>query len=230
MHHPNSSKATFILVEPQVPENIGFICRCLKNMGFSDLRIVGTSKDQIKDAHVTAYQAHDILSNIKFFDNLAVASADLDLLVGTTAKARKNRDQLINSRALKEYLVDRNQHVGSFGIVFGSESNGLSHKDERLCHVLSTIPMQTSYPSINLSHSLMIYAYELSQNIDSRTTNTKDEKIPFKVYDEQIQLLLKEKQLDQRQPELYQRTIDSLRLIPSQSIPLVMSLLRYFKR
>lgn len=231
MRHTDSTEAVFILVEPQVPENIGFTCRSLKNMGFNDLRIVGKSREELQQAHVTAYQAHDLLENIKFYDRLLDAAKDIDLLIGTTARNRKNRNQLISSQKLNQFIVDRREHVKRYGVVFGNESNGLSNEDERLCHILSTIPMKTSYPSINLSHSVMIYAYELAQFQSSDKNISKAENsISFKVFDNQIQELLRDKGLDKRQPELFQRTLDSLRLIPSVQIPMIMSLIRYFRR
>ena len=34
------NKTGFVLVKPQLPENIGFSARCLKNFGFSSLDLV----------------------------------------------------------------------------------------------------------------------------------------------------------------------------------------------
>ena len=64
---------------------------------------------------------------------------------------------------MKDWMEKRNDMVSKVGIVFGSETNGLSTEEENLCDVMSTIPMAQDYPSINLSHSVMIYAYELAQ-------------------------------------------------------------------
>lgn len=222
-------KYTFILVDPQVPENIGFVCRSLKNMGFNDLRIVGTKPEKTIGAHKTAYQAHDLLENIHFHDTLETAIEGMDLVVGTTAIARKNRDSLIACHLLRPFIDERESYINSVAIVFGSETNGLSHHDERMCHILSTIPMQVKYPSINLSHSVMIFAYELSQT-ETIKENSTEEKISFRVFDEQIQTFFRQKELEKRQPELFQRAIDAIRQVPSSQIPLLLSLLRYFKR
>lgn len=198
-------------------------------MGFDDLRIVGTKPEEITDAHKTAYQAHDLLKEIRFYDKLEQAIEGIDLVVGTTAIERKNRDALIKSHSLKSFIDERSAYVNTAALVFGSETNGLSHKDERLCHILSTIPMKVKYPSINLSHSVMIFAYEVSQ-IETPEQVSTEEKIPFRVFDEQIQTLFRQREIEKRQPELFQRAIDTIRQIPPSDIPLLLSLLRYFKR
>jgi tRNA/rRNA methyltransferase len=46
-------------------------------------------------------------------------------------------------------------------IVFGNEVNGLENRDLALCHELVAIPSSDEFSSLNLSHAVMIVAYEL---------------------------------------------------------------------
>jgi TrmH family RNA methyltransferase len=46
-------------------------------------------------------------------------------------------------------------------VVFGSEVNGLENKDLALCHEIVAIPSSDAFPSLNLSHAVMVVAYEL---------------------------------------------------------------------
>jgi tRNA/rRNA methyltransferase len=46
-------------------------------------------------------------------------------------------------------------------IVFGNEVNGLENDDIALCHELISIPSSSAFPSLNLSHAVMVVAYEL---------------------------------------------------------------------
>jgi TrmH family RNA methyltransferase len=46
-------------------------------------------------------------------------------------------------------------------IVFGREVNGLDNEDIALCHELIAIPASDAFPSLNLSHAVMVVAYEL---------------------------------------------------------------------
>ena len=47
-------------------------------------------------------------------------------------------------------------------IVLGCEESGLSNEDLELCDCVSSVPLAASYPSLNLSQAVMIYAYVLA--------------------------------------------------------------------
>jgi tRNA/rRNA methyltransferase len=46
-------------------------------------------------------------------------------------------------------------------LVFGPEDNGLGNEDLAACTQLIRIPSAPAYPSLNLSHAVMVCAYEL---------------------------------------------------------------------
>jgi tRNA/rRNA methyltransferase len=46
-------------------------------------------------------------------------------------------------------------------ILFGNEVNGLENRDIALCNELISIPSADAFPSLNLSHAVMVVAYEL---------------------------------------------------------------------
>jgi len=46
-------------------------------------------------------------------------------------------------------------------LVFGNERTGLDDRELALCTMASHIPVSPAFPSINLSHAVQIYAYEL---------------------------------------------------------------------
>jgi tRNA/rRNA methyltransferase/tRNA (cytidine32/uridine32-2'-O)-methyltransferase len=45
--------------------------------------------------------------------------------------------------------------------VFGNERTGLEDQELALCNLASHIPSSDAFPSLNLSHAVQIYAYEL---------------------------------------------------------------------
>ncbi len=223
-------KIHFILVDPKVPENIGFVCRSLKNMGFESLRVVNSDKHTKNGARNTAYQAHDILDNIQSFKSLGDAIHDMDLTIGTTAKDRTQRKEYLLPSELPGLLASKNEIVANVAIVFGGEESGLSKEDIGLCDVLSHIPMAISYPSINLSHSVMIYAYELSKSTIPDTTMDSSDKESIQT--ELLQRsdeLLKALQVD-TQPVLYNRIKERIALCSNDDSKLILSLLRHVKR
>jgi tRNA/rRNA methyltransferase len=153
----------FILVRPAVPENVGAAARALKTMGFNQLRIVGSSAHREKPAHILAHASTDILDNALEFSDLDSALADIDFCIGTSAKTRHDKRYNLLPSQLREAIVEKGASVKNVAIVFGCEESGLSNSELALCDALTTIPLATTYPSLNLSQAVMLYAYELSQ-------------------------------------------------------------------
>ena len=91
----------FILVEPGLPENVGAAARALKTMGFHSLRLVNPC-DHLQDrARWVAHGSTDILENARVFTSLEDAVADVDMIVGTSAKSRTVKDQSIRSQDVR---------------------------------------------------------------------------------------------------------------------------------
>ncbi|MET0378363.1 MAG: tRNA/rRNA methyltransferase, partial [Spongiibacteraceae bacterium] len=152
----------FVLVRPAVPENIGAAARALKTMGFIELRIVGTVAHREKQARILAHASTDILDNAQEFSDLSAALADIDFSVATSAKDRHDRRYSFSPPELRANLIGKQGAVKKVAIVFGCEESGLSNGELALCDALSSVPLATSYPSLNLAQAVMLYAYELS--------------------------------------------------------------------
>jgi len=152
----------FILVEPAVPENIGASARALKTMGFSNLRLVNPVPYREGKAKWLAHGSHDILENARDFKSLEEAVADIDLVIGTTAKPRSVKYDYYSVKELGRLISEKGTTVKNAGLVFGREESGLTNDEMRLCNLVTIIPSQIKYPSINLSQAVMIYAYTLS--------------------------------------------------------------------
>ncbi len=202
-------------------------------MGQKHLRIVASEVHTMQGARNTAYESHDLLETIETFDSLETAVADMELVIGTTGKPRKLRYEMIPSDLLPKFLDDKAAIASKVALIFGSESNGLSKEEENRCDVLSSIPMTTSYPSINLSHSVMIYAYELLKSTSgpSKPADTTDNKGDVsRAVKEQSHQLLSELQMPDQQPGLYRRITDKIALMNEPDSRLVLSLLRYLRK
>jgi tRNA/rRNA methyltransferase/tRNA (cytidine32/uridine32-2'-O)-methyltransferase len=133
----------------------------MKNMGISQLRMAATEPLNEEILLSRAVHASDIWENAMFFDTLAEASADCSLLVGTTRRRGRSRKNVtMPPRKLAEWLKKR-PAPGPIGIVFGNERTGLEEADLNLCNIASHIPASEGFPSLNLSHAVQIYTYEL---------------------------------------------------------------------
>ncbi len=152
----------FILVEPTVPENVGASARAIKTMGFKSLRLVNPCNYLDDKAQMLAHGSVKILKNARVFSNLKDALHDIDFVIGTTAKKRLVKNEYYTCLEIYELIKRKSKTVNNTAIVFGRESKGLLNSEIKQCDIVSSIPMKTKYPSLNLAQTVMIYAYSLS--------------------------------------------------------------------
>ena len=150
----------FLLVNPQLPENIGFCARALKNFGFKKLDIVKPKeKWPNKKAIATSVGASDILKKTKIYSSLKDASNNYDIIYASTARKRDiNKKHLSFKQFVENIKKNKNKNIG---ILFGPEASGLSNEDISYSNYIFKIPVNKKFQSINLSHSLIIVCFEL---------------------------------------------------------------------
>jgi tRNA/rRNA methyltransferase len=158
-------KIQFVLVEPKVPENIGASARAIKTMGFNSLVLVNpANRDEVRSRWL-AHGSGEILDNSIVCNTLDEAIIDSDYIVATTAKPRSVKHDYVPSVELADFIKSKAPSINNLSVVFGREESGLTNMEMKLCDITSRIAMARSYPSLNLSQAVMIYAYELSRII-----------------------------------------------------------------
>jgi len=148
-----------VLVEPQVPGNVGAAARAMKNMGLSRLVLV---KPWFRDHPQARYMAHgsgDILENAEVVESLSEAVSDAVLVAGTTRRKRHNTP-FLTPREAAPVILD-GARSGPAAVLFGREDKGLTNEELKWCQILVTIPSSRAQPSLNLSQAVMVMAYEL---------------------------------------------------------------------
>jgi tRNA/rRNA methyltransferase len=151
---------SIVLVDTKTPANIGAAARCMMNMGMRRLILVDPPKDTHQEAHKLAAGAHEIIEKAAIFPTLAGALADHGFVIGTSRHAGRQRKNIRTPREMAEQVIPilaKNR----VAIVFGNEVNGLENLDLALCHEIVAIPSSDTFQSLNLSHAVMIIAYEL---------------------------------------------------------------------
>jgi tRNA/rRNA methyltransferase/tRNA (cytidine32/uridine32-2'-O)-methyltransferase len=171
------SDLIFILCRPSEPGNTGAVCRALKNMGLSRLRVVAPAPMDEGIIRARAVHAGDVWEQAQVFDSLESAAADCSLVIGTTRRRGRRRKSItMTPREAALYLRDR---PGPAALVFGNERTGLEDRELRLCSLASHIPADGAFPSLNLSHAVQIYAYELFTALDSARDEPKGRWAPL---------------------------------------------------
>jgi tRNA/rRNA methyltransferase len=152
-----------VLVAPARPENVGAAARAMKTMGFTSLRIVDSEAHLQPAARWVAHGAGDILDGVQTFATLEQALADVDFTVASTARSRARFHYYCTPQQLLGQLSERSQWVGQAALVFGREDSGLTNEELELADLLTGVPMQADYPSLNLGQAVMVYCYQLSE-------------------------------------------------------------------
>ncbi|HXX57159.1 MAG TPA: RNA methyltransferase [Thermodesulfovibrionales bacterium] len=150
----------FVLVEPKEPGNIGASARAIKNMGFRNLCLVSPPPEMTTEGSWFARNAHDVLDSAVIYPSVADAIKDKAIVVGTTRRRGKSRGVIMpaGEGASKIFRMAVNNKVA---ILFGREARGLSNEEVEECGFMLTIPSSRLQPSLNLSHAVLIIAYEL---------------------------------------------------------------------
>jgi tRNA/rRNA methyltransferase len=192
------NKFGFILVNPQLGENIGSCARAMKNFGFSKLNIVSPRDGWPNTkARMTSVGAYDIIKSAKIYKDVTESVKKFDLVFATSSR---NRD--INKKYLSiinfTKLLSKYKNL-NIGIMFGPEASGLSNYDLSLSNFIIEIPTSKKLSSLNLSHALILVCYEIYRSL--YFSKFKKEKILSKLASKNsIKNLIKflEKKLDNK--------------------------------
>ena len=157
------SNVRIVLENPQSSKNVGSVCRAMKNMGFTNLYIAGTTEVDRQKAGVTAIHASDILDRAVFRPSVEAALEGTVYSAAISRRRGKKRKYFsIFPEDLAEKVLTLCPEDGSgedVAIVFGNEVSGLNDHDLALCNTAVKIPSSDEFPSLNLSHAVQLITY-----------------------------------------------------------------------
>ena len=164
------SNIYFILARPQLGENIGSVARAIKNFNIKYLRLVSPRCNWPNHkALATSVGAKDVLKSAKVYDSIEKSIGDLDIIFASSSRIRKVNKKIISVSNLKT-KIKKGRKVG---IIFGPESSGLSNDEISCADYLVKIPSNKQFSSLNLSHSAIIFCFELFQHFSKKKTEYK---------------------------------------------------------
>lgn len=153
----------FILVRPQMAENIGMAARAMLNCGIYQMRLVAPKESHLSDKAISAASgAEIILHNAQTYDTTEQAIADCDYIYATTARRRGMIKSIQTAHSAAEEMVKIQQ---KYGILFGPERTGLENKDVCLANSIIEIPLNPEHSSLNLSQAVLVVGYEWYQHL-----------------------------------------------------------------
>ncbi len=148
----------FILVRPQMGENIGSVARAIKNFNIKHLKIVNPRCNwPSQKALATSVGAKDILKSTKVYDSVEKSIEHLDIIFASSSRIRKVNKKIISVSDLRTKIKKGKK----IGILFGPEASGLSNDEINCANYLVKIPSNKKFSSLNLSHSAIIFCFEI---------------------------------------------------------------------
>jgi tRNA/rRNA methyltransferase len=147
-----------VLVRPEAPVNVGASARIVRNTGLVGLDLVDPGDWRTVECWRTAWGAHDVLEGARVFDDLKSAVASAGYVVAFTGRREKGVPALDVRDAAREVAALPAEDEAA--LVFGPETSGLTQDELALCGRRAFIPSHPDQPSLNLSHALMVAAYE----------------------------------------------------------------------
>ena len=160
---------SFILHKPQLSENIGACARAMKNFNFSKLIVINPKPTFPNDKIVaTSVGANEIIKKSKVYVGLEPAMKNIDVLISTTSRFRNKNIKHIKLNELNK--IDFSKKVA---FLFGPEASGLSNDEISCADYLVKIPTNKNFSSLNLSHSTIIFCFELFKHFSEKKNEYK---------------------------------------------------------
>ncbi|MFN6979834.1 MAG: RNA methyltransferase [Gemmobacter sp.] len=151
----------FILVRPQMGENIGAAARAMLNFGLTALRVVAPRDGWPNPRAVAmASGAGRLLDHAGPFPDVAAAIADCHYVFATTARPRELTKPVVTPEAAMTEARALAAAGKRVGVLFGPERTGLENPDVALAQAIVTVPVNPDFPSLNVAQCVLLMAYE----------------------------------------------------------------------
>jgi len=151
----------FVLVRPQMGENIGAAARAMANFGLGRMRIVAPRDGWPNPRAVAmAAGAGRVLDNAILYDTTADAIADCTRVYATTARGRDLTKATLSPEHSMAEAATLTGQGARIAVLFGPERAGLENDDIARADAMITVPVDPAYPSLNLAQCVLLTAYE----------------------------------------------------------------------
>ncbi|HEV7501679.1 MAG TPA: RNA methyltransferase [Vicinamibacteria bacterium] len=148
-----------VLVRPESPANIGAVARVVRNTGLAGLRLVTPGDWRTLECWRTAWGSQEVIEEAAVFDDLRAAIADASRAFAFSGRHDKGV-ALLDVREAALAVSDARADETTC-LVFGPEDSGLTQQEMSACGHRVLIPADPGQPSLNLSHAVMVAAYEV---------------------------------------------------------------------
>jgi len=151
----------FVLVRPQMGENIGAAARAMCNFGLTDMALVAPRDGWPNERAVAlASGALSVLDAAMVHDTTPDAVAESGFVFATTARPRDMTKPVFTPEAAMNEAAARIAAGQRVAVLFGPERAGLENDDIVRANAIISVPVNPDFPSLNLAQCVLLTAYE----------------------------------------------------------------------
>ncbi|WP_397544242.1 TrmH family RNA methyltransferase [Roseovarius salis] len=157
----SNPQPAFVLVRPQMGENIGAAARAMWNFGLDRMHLVAPRDGWPNPAaDAMASGAGRLLDAARLSGDLSGAVADAHYVYATTARARGLTKPVFSPEAAMQDAAARIAAGERVAVLFGPERAGLENADVARANAVINVPVNPDFPSLNLAQCILLTAYE----------------------------------------------------------------------
>jgi len=151
----------FILIRPQMGENIGSAARGMWNFGLDRMRLV-EPRDGWPNARAVALAAGAgrLLDEALVYGTTAKAMADCSYAYATTARPRDLTKLILTPEEAMRDCAARVAAGERTAVLFGPERTGMDNVDIARANAVISVPVNPDFPSLNLAQCVLLIGYE----------------------------------------------------------------------
>ncbi len=162
-----AAQPLFVLVRPQMGENIGAAARAMLNFGLTDMALVAP-RDGWPNPRATALAAgaEGVLDAAALCETTEQAVAGCAFVFATTARTRDMTKPVYTPEAAMAEAAARIAAGQRVAVLFGPERAGLANDDIARASAIVSVPVNPAFPSLNLAQCVLLTGYEWRRQLD----------------------------------------------------------------
>lgn len=154
----------FVLIRPQMGENIGAAARAMWNFGLDRMRITSPRDGWPNQKAVAmASGAGRLLDEAMMCETTAEAVADCTYVYATTARPRELTKPIFTPAHAMKDAAQRIANGEKVAVLFGPERAGMENDDIAKANAIISVPVNPEFASLNLAQCVLLTGYEWRQ-------------------------------------------------------------------
>jgi len=165
----------FVLVRPQMGENIGAAARAMWNFGLDRMRIVAPRDGWPNPKAVAmASGAGRLLDEAQLCAATPDAIGDCVYVFATTARARGLSKPVFTPEQAMRIAAEKIAGGEKVAVLFGPERAGLENDDIARANAVINVPVNPDFTSLNLAQCVLLTSYEWQRARGQAVAERKD--------------------------------------------------------